>query len=73
MPIINKLVDNDINVISQGQIVANSLVDYLNRHSEIRNKLTKNSQRLYFTTDSSSSFEKVARIFMGYDIRCMKI
>jgi len=55
----------DIKIISQGNIVADGLSDYLNRHSDLENKITKNKQRLFFTTDSADDFDKHAKVFYG--------
>ncbi|MBS1653313.1 MAG: glutamate racemase, partial [Bacteroidetes bacterium] len=40
-----------VKLISQGEIVAHSLKDYLLRHSEIEGKISKNNSRIFFTTD----------------------
>ena len=44
-PQIYSLLPKEIKIISQDKIVANKLVDYLQRHPEIDKKLTKNHQR----------------------------
>src|SRR5471030_2695957 len=38
-----------IQIISQGDIVAKSLIDYLTRHPEMENKLTKGGTQQFFT------------------------
>lgn len=53
----------NIKVISQGRIVAESLQDYLNRHSEIEIQCSKNSDLQFFTTDSTGDFDKHSEIF----------
>ncbi len=50
-------------ILSQGDIVANSLIDYLNRHPEIETKCTKNKQTIFFTTDDTESFDEKASVF----------
>jgi glutamate racemase len=45
-----------ITIVSQGEIVAASLADYLARHPEIADKCTKNGQVVFFTTDSTEYF-----------------
>jgi glutamate racemase len=55
----------DVKIISQGDIVAESLKDYLNRHPEIETKLSKSGQRSFYTTDSPSDFDEKASIFYG--------
>ena len=54
-----------VSVISQGEIVANSLSDYLSRHHDLRNKLSTTASRKFFTTDSAADFENHASIFYG--------
>ncbi|MDD2983099.1 MAG: glutamate racemase [Crocinitomicaceae bacterium] len=58
-------VPKSIQVISQGQIVADKLEDYLQRHSEIDSKLTKNGMSRYLTTDSASTFDEDASRILG--------
>ena len=59
---------NNINVISQGNIVAQSLADYLNRHPEIEEKCSKTSSILFYTTDSAEAFNKQAAVFYGQSV-----
>lgn len=54
----------DINVVSQGDIVAHSLVGYLARHTEIEQALTQgNTRRFYTTTDDTQDFDQHASLF----------
>jgi glutamate racemase len=66
---IKKFVPAHVNIISQGEIVAGSLGDYLTRHPEIESKISKKGNIDFFTTDSTESFDKVAGRFWGEDIR----
>jgi glutamate racemase len=59
----------DMRILSQGEIVAKSLEDYLRRHPEIESKCGKNSSREFYTTDSSEDFDSHARIFFGESVR----
>ena len=54
-----------VKLISQGEIVAESLVDYLQRHPEIETKCSKNGNRVFYTTDSTEDFDNHATIFFG--------
>lgn len=56
-------------VIAQGDIVANSLEDYLHRHSEIETRLTRHGHRHFYTTDSPTDFNEHATIFFGQQVR----
>lgn len=62
---IKQNLSKNIKVISQGNIVAKSLADYLQRHSEIEAKCSKNSTLEFFTTDSTEDFDKHSQIFFG--------
>lgn len=55
----------DITILTQGAIVANSLVDYLHRHTEMEARLSKNSIRTFYTTDAAEDFDKHAALFYG--------
>jgi glutamate racemase len=54
-----------IKVVAQGDIVAESLADYLQRHPEMDARLTKNGSRQFFTTDSTADFNAHATTFFG--------
>jgi glutamate racemase len=67
-----------ITAIPQGEIVAQSLVDYLHRHPEMEQKLTRsNTQQFFTTTDDTPDFDRNAALFFGgpvqsafADIKC---
>ena len=55
----------DITILTQGQIVANSLADYLHRHPEMETRLSKTAAREFYTTDDTFDFDKHAAAFYG--------
>lgn len=57
-----------IQIVSQGEIVANSLVDYLKRHPEVEASCAKNQERKFLTTDSPENFDSLAHNFLGHQI-----
>jgi glutamate racemase len=59
----------NVQVISQGKIVAEKLKDYLKRHPEIEKKLSKNKRRIFLTTESSERIEKLTKLFYGQPIK----
>ncbi len=61
---IKKFIPENVKIISQGEIVAPSLKDYLRRHPEIETKLSKNRQRIFYTTDVPEFFMQKAKIFL---------
>jgi glutamate racemase len=54
-----------VTVLSQGMFVAESLAGYLNRHSEIEEKCSKNGKVRFYTTDSTDDFDNQGSIFYG--------
>ncbi len=65
---INRFLPENIQVVSQGELVAKSLVDYLKRHTEMAERCSKNSTIKYFTTESVEKFSSSASIFMNGEI-----
>ena len=56
-------------LISQGEIVASSLADYLQRHPDMASRLTTGGAVRFYTTDSTEDFDNHASIFYGKDLR----
>lgn len=65
---IRRYLPENISIISQGEVVAYSLKDYLRRHPEIDEKCTKGGTTRYFTTDSPNKFTHQASIFLEEQI-----
>ena len=57
-----------VKIISQGDIVAQSLALYLENHPEIAQKCSKNGQISFFTTDNEQVFEQQGSLFFGQKI-----
>ena len=68
LPLIEKYVPDGISIISQGKLVAESLVDYLNRHPEVEEVCSKGQSLQFFTTDDPIDFNTKAKIFFGKEI-----
>lgn len=59
-----------INVVAQGDIVAASLVDYLQRHPEMEQHLSKTGERKFYTTiDDTAEFDHHASQFFGSEVK----
>ncbi|MBN8782090.1 MAG: glutamate racemase [Sphingobacteriales bacterium SCN 48-20] len=58
-----------IQLLSQGQIVAESLADYLQRHPEIEERCRRGNDREFYTTDSPEDFDNHATAFFGEAVR----
>jgi glutamate racemase len=64
----------DINVVAQGDIVADSLDDYLKRHAEIEHSLTKGGTRRFFTTtDDTADFDQHASLFFSSPVESVYV
>lgn len=73
LPIIKKFVPAHIQIIPQHLIVAESLKDYLMRHTEIESRCVKNSSCHYLTTDDEETFSNFGQIFMEESIIAEKV
>lgn len=62
-----------VTIVSQGEIVANSLADYLIRHPEMDNRCSKNGTIRYLTTESVEKFSSSASLFLNEDIEAEHI
>ena len=62
---IKKYLPPGINIIAQGDIVAESLRDYLLRHPEVETSLTKNQETNFYTTDDTVDFDEHGSAFFG--------
>ena len=64
---IRKYTPSHIHLISQGDYVAKSLKDYLERHPEMDARCTKKGSCRFLTTESVDKFEESAVIFLGQE------
>ncbi|RYY41583.1 MAG: glutamate racemase [Chitinophagaceae bacterium] len=70
---IRQLLPERIQVLAQGDIVSESLQDYLQRHPEINERLSREGQRTFYTTDAVDDFNNKATIFFGERIESRHI
>ena len=73
MPKILKYLPKGVKIISQGEYVANSLKDYLERHTQIERKCAKGCSTRYLTTENPDKFKESARIFLNEEIQVENI
>ena len=66
---IKQFAPQGMQVLSQGKIVADSLLEYLHRHPQMEAKCSKNGQISFFTTDSTEDFDSHATNFYGKEIK----
>ncbi|HOG68234.1 MAG TPA: glutamate racemase [Fibrobacteraceae bacterium] len=60
---IREFLPKNIQLVSQGKIVAEKTLDYLKRHPEIDSKLQKSGKTNFLTTDTAEFFKKGAFLF----------
>lgn len=70
---IQSFLSGNTKVIAQGEIVAASLQQYLQRHPEIERQLSKNKSVQFYTTDSAEDFTSQASRFYGEDVKAVHI
>ena len=68
MPKIKKYLPAGVRVISQGEYVAKSLQDYLERHPQVEQRCAKHGEAHYLTTENPEKFKEQAQIFLNDDI-----
>ena len=70
---IKSYLPESVKVVSQGEIVAHSLTDYLQRHSEMAIRCTTGASIRYLTTESIEKFASSASIFLNEEIQAEHI
>ena len=62
-----------IKIIPQGQYIASSLEDYLHRHPEMDERLTRGGTCQYLTTESATKFRESASLFLNEEVEVQHI
>ena len=62
-----------VQLISQGEYVAASLRDYLYRHSDMADRLSRTHALRFLTTEEPANFAPSAAIFLGHPVEAQKI
>jgi len=71
--IINKYLPAGVNLISQGELVADSLADYLERHSDLREYCSQGDSRQFYTTGAVPDFDEKASLFLGSEVQSAQL
>ena len=66
---IRRAVPEGVSLIAQGDIVADSLADYLRRHTDLEHCLSKNGTCRFLTTEQPDKFNASAAIFLSHPVR----
>lgn len=62
-----------ITTVAQGELVATSLKDYLQRHPEMDTKCTKGGNCTYYTTEAEEKFTESASTFLNEAVTVQRI
>ena len=73
MPKILKYIKPGVRLIPQGEYVASSLQDYLQRHTDMEQRITRGGTARYFTSESPDKFKANASIFLRESIEAEHI
>ena len=70
---IEQIAGSGVKVVSQGEIVAASLEDYLDRHVEIQNRISNTGQLKVFTSGDAKEFVRQAKELLSIDLDVQSI
>ena len=73
LPKIEKHMPKGITTVAQGELVATSLKDYLQRHPEMDAKCTKGGNCTYYTTEAEEKFTESASTFLNEAVTVQRI
>jgi glutamate racemase len=73
LPKIRQFTPPHIRLLPQGNIVADSLADYLVRHPEMERRCTRGGSCNYFTTEAEEKFRESASIFLSEQVEARHI
>jgi glutamate racemase len=62
-----------VQLIAQGEIVAKSLADYLQRHPEMEQTISRTGHSEYLTTERADSFAQMASVFLHTPVEATQI
>ncbi|UKT62497.1 glutamate racemase [Pedobacter mucosus] len=73
LPKLKAVFPDYINILTQGDIVAKSLVNYLQRHPEMEMNLGREKQKSFYTSGDPIVFDEHASIFFGKKLASLKM
>ena len=73
MPLVKQYLPPGVKIVAQGPIVASSLEDYLKRHPEMNQRLSRGGTVRFFTTEYPERFNQSASLFMGNPVNAEHI
>jgi glutamate racemase len=73
LPGIVRAVPADVEIVAQGEVVAERLADWLRRHPEMETRLGRNGGRRYLTTDDAGWFAAQGEAMVGTPISVERV
>lgn len=73
LPKIRQYIPSHIRIIAQGEYVAESLKDYMNRHPEMDAKCTRGGNCTFYTTEAEEKFIESASTFLQQQVSVKRI
>lgn len=73
IPKLRALLPERVELLGQGEIVAASLLDYLDRHPEMESRLAQDGERHFYTSGDVTLFDQQASVFFGSEVKSAHI
>ncbi|MDG5799704.1 glutamate racemase [Marinilabiliaceae bacterium ANBcel2] len=73
MPLIKKHLPPKVKIVSQGSVIKESLQNYLLRHPEINNRITRTKSREFYTSENCETFNSAASLFLKQRVNAKQI
>jgi glutamate racemase len=73
LPLIQSFVPKEVTILSQGDVVASSLRNYLDRHPGMDQKCSKGGRCQFFTTEDPERFDQAAQLFLQQEVKSMHL
>lgn len=73
LPKIRQFAPEGVAIVPQGDYVADSLADYLDRHADMRQRLTTGGTCQYLTTEAAGKFSQSATVFLRQPVQVQHI
>lgn len=70
---IRQYIPADVTTLTQGEIVAESLADYLLRHPAMETRLGRGATTRFTTTENAAKFSRMASLFLGEPVEAATV
>lgn len=73
MPALLRFAPPGVRIVAQGDLVAESLADYLQRHPEMEIRCARQGSRQFYTTGDAEDFNRQATLFFGSQVTATRL